>query len=1068
VKISDSAIQHRATVIVLILAIVLFGVYSYVTLPRESFPDITIPYLSVVTAYTSGSPSPVDVEQQTTNVLEKEFKSIEGIKKMTSTSVEGMSIVSLEFEPNVDVEEAKQDVKDKIDQAQADLPEEADEPTVMEINVSEFPIMIIHLSGDIGLQALKKIGEDLEEEIEKVTGVLNAEVVGGQEEVIRVEPDLLRLNAYKLNLLQMERMLQEEHVNVTGGSVKIGPARYLLRVPRQFKEPKDFQRLPLAVINGKPIYLSDLAEVKQGFRDATTHSRLDGKPSVAILVRKRSGENIIRINRHVKKILAEARAQLPEGVTIAITDDQSKNINMMVTDLENNIASGMILVVIVLLLAMGLRNSLFVAVAIPLSMLMAFTVLQLLGLTLNMIVLFSLILALGMLVDNAIVIVENIYRHRQEGLGRITAAKVGTAEVAWPVITSTITTLCAFSPLLFWPGIMGEFMSFLPKTVIVVLSASLIVAMVINPVLCSIFMKVKSKPVAQKAPVDGSGIPPAPHGRFIARYERFLRFALRYRGIVIASAFALLIGTFVIYGALNHGTVLFPEIDPARANIDITLPEGSQLKTSDGITREIEGMLDGYDNLEHAIANVGTQGGSRGFGQGGSAPNLSQITLKFIDYDERQRMGKSSAETVEDIRRKLDGVVGADVEVQQEKGGPPVGAPISVEIHGEDFDELGKTAEEAKRLMFGVPGVEDIRDDFLEGQPELRILPYRDRVLLLGLTSDRIGQVLKGLFFGRKVDVIRTGNDEIDIRIRLPEADRLNSDTIRNLWIPGPKGPVPLSTAAETKYSSGVGAIRRKDQRRTVTVSANVAKGFQQPKVLKDVQRKLDEKLRLEEGQSVEYTGENEEQQKAKEFLSRAFVVALVLIALVLITQFNSVVLPIIILISIMLSLIGVLAGLLLTWTPFVIIMTGVGVISLAGVVVNNAIVLVDYTEQLRKRGLSPTEAVVRAGCVRLRPVLLTAITTILGLLPMATGVSINFVEGRIDIGTESSQWWGSMAVAVIFGLAVATVLTLVVVPTLYSLLTGLRQKLAWALPQPDPADAEANALQSSPPSDIV
>jgi len=707
----------------------------------------------------------------------------------------------------------------------------------------------------------------------------------------------------------------------------------------------------------------------------------------------------------------------------------SRDVRLMVSDLENNILSGLILVLTVIFVFIGGRSALFVALAIPYSMLMTFMCLKAGQITLNMVVLFSLILALGMLVDNGIVIVENIYRHMQQGVSRRKAAMAATNEVAWPVITSTLTTVGAFFPMLFWPGIMGEFMQFLPLTLIFALTSSLFVAMVINPVLSARYQTVNTKD-------DGGSNLERLH--LVKRwYLEVLRWGLRHRGTVVAVGFGLLLGAVVSFGLFGKGVEFFPDVEPRRAYIYVKAPEGTNLDASDSLVSRIEDIVSGYEDIRYVISNIGSVGGDP-FSQGGTGTHISRVIIDFKDYHDRSQ---PSSDIVNEIRRKvLASIKGAQVQVEKEKEGPPTGAPVNIEIRGDDLDVLGDLTTRVRKAIESIPGLVDVKDNFVSGKPEFKVRVDKEKAALLGLDTFTIAYTVKAAINGVKVGVFREGEDEYDIVARLPERDRQSVESLRRITISGPQGePIPLTSVADISLSSGVGAIMRLDQRRVVTVSGDVS-GRLANEVIRDIDTKLNQ-WNWPRGYSYTFTGEQEEQDKAKSFLTKAFVAALFIIFVILITQFNSFTVPFIILTSVVLSLIGVFTGLLVTGMAFGIIMTGVGVISLAGVVVNNTIVLIDYYQQLRARGVPYYEALEQTGLTRFRPVMLTAITTILGLIPMATGVSFDFRKSAFSIGGESSEWWGPMAVAVIFGLGIATLLTLVVVPVLVSTVEGIRTR---------------------------
>ena len=1012
---TNAAISRRSTVFFLMIVIFIVGLFSYVTLPRESNPDITIPMILVQTTYEGAASE--DVENLITIPLERKLKSLKDVKEISSVSAEGASMVTVEYMPDVDIDDAMQKVRDKVDQAKGDLPGDLeDDPIIFEINLSEFPIMKVAISGDLGERVLKQIAEEFEDRFEEIPGVLEVDVTGVREREIRVEFDPDRMAAYKLSFTEILSLVQRENVNVPGGSIDLGRGKYMLRVPGEFTDPSEIDNLVLVARDGRPIYLKDVATIRDTFEDAKDHSRMNGHSSVTLSIKKRTGENIIEVSDQVFAILAAAKPLLPHGVQYTVTLNESKDIKRMVSELENNILTALILVLTTLFLFLGVRSSLIVALAIPFSFFISFIILMAMGITLNMVVLFSLILALGMLVDNAIVIVENIYRHLEEGKGSVEAARIAAAEVGWPIIASTITTLCAFGPMLFWPDIMGEFMSYLPRTLIIVLSASLFVALVFNPVVASATLKAGCKR-SNKAKKD--------YTLLIRAYRVILQYALNHRALVVFIAIFMLIGTMVAYFGSGPEVELFPETDPNRSFIQIEAPQGTNLETTNGLALEVESIISGEADLKFVTGEVGMASDF-----GGGEARKSTVSVEFVERDDRQ---ESSAVVVDRIRDMLGQITGADIKVEKERMGPPVGAPVEIEFIGADVEVLSGLVENAKRLIADVPGLVDVKDDLSRAKPEIAFHVDREKATLLGLSTIEISNTIKAAVNGWRIGDYREGEDDYGIIARLPEKNRQTIAQIENLLIPTAKGdPVPLSSVATLEIGSGYGSIRHLDQKRLIRISANTA-GRSSIEVLKDVQARLD-RIELPAGYSIDYAGDQEEQQRSSAFLSKAFVVAIFLIFLVLLTQFNSLAQSMIVISSVVLSLMGVFLGLMITGMPFGIIMTGIGVISLAGVVVNNAIVLIDYINLLRKDGMELYDALVTAGTVRFRPVMLTAITTILGLTPMAVGISFDFRSLTLQVGGEMAVWWGPMAVAVIFGLAVATLLTLIVVPVLYSI----------------------------------
>ncbi|MCP4630276.1 MAG: efflux RND transporter permease subunit [bacterium] len=1026
---NQAALKRQVTVMALLVIIVIAGVYCYATLPRESFPDITIPYVFVTTNYEGVAPE--DMEQLITIPIERKLKGIDNVEEIRSTSAEGMSTVAIKFLPKVDLDDAVQKVRDKVDQAKNDLPADlADDPVIQEVNFSDMPVIRVVLSGPLSLRRLQNLAEDLQDEIESITGVLEARISGGLEREIHVEFDMDRVGAYNVPFSSIINSVTRGNVNMPGGSMDIGEAKYLVRVPEDFKHPSEIFSIVAFVRDGKPVYLRDVAFIRDAFKDPLTRSRINREKSVTIAVSKRSGENIVRVTDEVKRIVQQMRPQLPKTLKIDLTADMSQDVRLMVADLENNIISGLILVLCVILLFIGGQSAIFVALSIPYSMFITFALLTGFDVTLNMVVLFSLILALGMLVDNGIVIVENIYRHMQQGKTRQEAARIGADQVAWPVITSTLTTLGAFSPMLFWPGIMGQFMGYLPLTLIMALSASLFVALVINPVLSVRYQKVKiAKPRQKKNPKE-------PLVKRI--YLIILKWCLHHRWVVMLFSLVMLIASITAFNLFGKGTEFFPQTEPKRAYVNIKAPEGTNLDTSDKLVAQAEKIVSEYEDIRYVISNIGAMGGDP-FSQGGTGTHINRVVLDFKDFHDRSR---SSSEIVDEVRQKtLATIKGAEVQVEKEEEGPPTGMPISIEISGEDILMLGELAGKVRKLIRNIPGLVDLKDNFVKGKPEIRVHVDKEKAALLGLDTYTIAYTVKAAINGVKAGVYREGKNEYDIIARLPERDRRSIESLKRITVSGPRGePIPLTTLAEVELGSGIGAIMRLDQKRVVTITGDVS-GRLANDIIKDIGARLQQNMKWPRGYTYRFSGEQEEQAKAQAFLGKAFFAAIAIILLILLTQFNSFITPFIILTSVILSLVGVFIGLLVTGTAFGIIMTGIGVISLAGVVVNNAIVLIDYYNQLMERGLNSFEALMRAGTVRFRPVMLTAITTILGLLPMATGISFDFRKMAFDIGGESSQWWGPMAVAVTFGLGFATLLTLIVVPVLCSLVNSVKNR---------------------------
>ncbi|MFO8111995.1 MAG: efflux RND transporter permease subunit [Desulfosalsimonadaceae bacterium] len=1073
--VSNTAVKNRVSVMVLAAIILVLGVYCYNRIPREAEPDITIPYVFISTPYAGVSSA--DIETAITIPIEKKLKGLDRVKSIKSVSAEGVSNINIEFVPGTDIDAVLQKVRDKVDEAKRDLPGDLeDDPSVFEVNLSELPIIVYSLSGTGGMRILKKIADDLKDDIEAIPGVLEAVVAGGRDREILIEVDPDKMAYYRIPITAFQQVVTGENVNTSGGAITLGDGRYQLRVPGEFTNPDEIFELVVGNFGGRPVYLKDMARVVDGFKDEESRSRLDGREAVNLSVKKRSGENIIEIVDAIDRLIEQRRSYWPADTEVIKLMNKAEDIRLMVNDLENNILTGLVLVVAVILFSMGARNATLVGLAIPFSMLLSFIAIYALGITFNVVVLFSLVLALGMLVDNAIVIVENIYRYMDQGVPRVEAAMRATSEVAYPVIASTLTTLSAFFPLIFWPGVMGEFMKYLPITLIITLSSSLFVAMVINPALAAFFMKVKPNGGAPGIEASADAIqaagerPIAIEGRVLLAYRYLLAYGLRHRLMVVASSFLLLIILMQIWQlviGLEKPVEFFPSTDPGSAYVNVDPPEGADLDYIDRVIRNIELAVTGacsaeeinggncpmgaYEaayrlqahvmrggetvmgpsdigNIEHIYATAKKKAGSSLF----SEYSDNRLGIEFVDFEHRR---SPSADDIERIRERVRHIPGADITVADQQGGPPTGAPVNIEISGDDFRILGAIGREIREIVSKIPHVKDVRDDHMDALPSVRVDIDRQKAALFGLTTSAIGFALKTAYNGLNVSTYREEGDDYDITVKFTEDDRRVADVLRKIMIPTPAGQlVPLTTLADIRYAGTIGDINRINHQRVVTVKADVDETKIPGAVAKRQAEALLKDFTLPPGYDILFTGEHEHEQESKDFLRRALMVALFLIFLVLVTQFNSISQPIIIMVSVVLSLGGVYLGLAVMRFPFGIIMTGVGVISLAGVVVNNAIVLIDYTNKLRARGMPLQDAIISAGATRLRPVILTAITTTLGLVPMVTGISVDFRNLKIAFVSETSQYWQSLSVVVIFGLMLATILTLLVVPTLYSL----------------------------------
>jgi CzcA family heavy metal efflux pump len=1043
VRLGEFAVKNRATVFFGIVAVAIAGLSAYSSLPRESFPDISIPNILVYTLWPGAAPA--DVERQITDELERELQGLEGIKQVTSTSTESVSLVNVEFVSGTDLDFALQKVRDRVDLARSEFPEDAEEPILRELNLQDWPILQVHLYGDVGPVELRRLAQGLQDEIEAIPGVLRATLVGGVQREVKVDVDPERLRLHGVSLDDVIDTIRDENVSIPGGELRLSARTLALRVPGEIAEPREVEGFVIKAVDGRQIQVRDVAAVSYGFADRMSYSRIDGRDSVSLSVQKRSGANIIAVTDLIKAEVERRRGAWPAGVEVVLLADQSKDIRIMVADLENNILTGVVLVVLVLFVTMGLRNALFVGAAIPLSMLLTFVVVQLSGMTLNMMVLFSLVLAVGMLVDNSIVVVDNIYRHLQEGKSAVEAAQVGTREVGGAVLNSTLTTIGAFVPLFFWPGIVGDFMSILPIAVCISLACSLLVAFTSNPTFAAQFMRRGGK---QAVVVSDTGEVAAASGwggRILVNYKRRLDWALDHRALVLGGVLALFVLVIVAFGMFNAGVEFFPETEPRQIWASVEMPPGTRLEHTDSVVQELERRLRDLPdvNVLAAAAGAGASGDefSGGRSEGGD-PTRGRVVLDLLDLEDRRQ---SSFTTLEEARARVKGIPGAVINVERPAEGPPVGDPVSIELAGDDFAVLGAIAERIQREIADVPGLATLDSDFDLARPEVRVRVDREQAARLGLTTTKIANTVRTAVHGTEASQFREGEDEWDITVRFaPEARASLADLSRLNVVNEDGDQVPLDTVAAVETGSALPSIQHKDRRRVVTIAGKVTSPEQAQPVRVEAQRRIEAVPDLlPRGYTMRFAGQSQDEDEAKAFLSKAFMYALILVLLLIVGQFNSYAVPFIIMTSVLMSMIGVLLGLLFTGTPFGIIMTGLGVISLAGVVVNNSIVLLDYAEQLRERGFPRRLLILVTGMRRMRPVLLTAITTILGLVPTVVGWGFDFRHFRFVSGGESSQWWRPMGVAVMAGLAFATFLTLVLVPVLYDLLLDVRERSA-------------------------
>ena len=1116
-KLTTFSINNTTSVFLLAILIIVMGVGAYISMPRESFPEIVQPTIYVGTTYPGNSPK--DIENLVTRPLEKKITTIPGIKSLKSTSIQDYSTIIVEFNLDKNVKDALQEVKDKVDKAKKDLPnDDLLETDVFELDFSDIPVMYVNLYGEFGNEELRKYAEYLEEKMEKFPEVSEVEIQGLIEQEVNIDLDPLKMEYLQVTFRDIEDAMNQENMTMSGGDLLSDGFRRNVRIAGEFTDVSEMEGIIVKREGGSIVYLRDIANVSFGFKERDSYARMNGQPSVTLAIKKQSGENIVNAATKVKEVVDYAiNKKFPKDLKVNITGDQSKQTFEMVASLENNIISGVILVTLVLFFFLGLRSALFVGVAIPMSMLMGIVILAVSGITLNMMVLFSLILALGMLVDNGIVTIENIYRLRSEGMSLKDASKYGAGEIAWPIISSTATTVAAFAPLLFWKDLMGEFMKYLPLTLIITLSSSLFVALVVNPALTAKYLKTDED---EKAPTKttwkfwvfcgvslvvgvifmvngrtktlygqtaiGTGLTTlailAPLYRFVLKamadyvmnvflvklenaYGRFLGFFLKGMRPVILffSILILMVATQMWYFGSDPKVEFFPETDPRYLNVFIEMPIGTDIEDTDAMTKKVEAVVfdalkDDMDIVEAVLSQVGK--GTADPMEGvdlGSNPHKARLNISFLEY--QYRKGKSTWEIMEHIREKVREVPGAIITVDKDPTGPPVGYPINIEVSGEEYDQLIAVADKLKQQLedLQVPGVEGLKIDLETGKPELNVYVDRENVRRYGISTAQVASEIRSALFGKEISKFKQGEDDYPIVVRYnPEARYDLSRILENkITYQNPSNgrfyQVPISAVASVEYASSFGSIKRLDMDRVITIYSNVLEGYNATEIVGQYKEYLSA-ISLPDGFTVKITGEQQEQEESSEFLMFAFIIALFLVFLIIVAQFNSVSSPFIIMFSVLFSTIGVFGGLATFNMPFVVMMTGIGIISLAGVVVNNAIVLIDYAKLLmsnRKAELDlPEDAnlsgnelrqiLVNTGKTRLRPVLLTAITTVLGLIPLAIGLNIDFIglftkhDPNFYIGGDNVAFWGPMSWTIIFGLTFATFLTLVVLPTMF------------------------------------
>ncbi|MBO9439369.1 efflux RND transporter permease subunit [Sulfitobacter sp. KE29] len=1035
----DAAFSRARVVILSLVMILAVGAYAYVGIPKESSPEIPIPTLYVSTSLEGISPE--DSERLLVEPLETELSAITGLKQITSNGAEGHASVQLEFEPGFDSDEALDKVREGVDRAKSDLPEDATDPVVTEINTALFPILTAILSGPVPERTLNSISEELKDAIEGLSGVLEVDVGGERTELLEVLIDPTVFETYNISFEELISQINRNNRLIAAGAIESGAGRLVLKVPGLIENVEDVMSLPIKVRGDTVVTFADVATIRRTFKDPTGFARIDGQPALALEIKKRSGANIIETVAAVRELIDEMRAEWPDSITVKYTQDESEQVQDMLSDLEANVIAAVILVMIVIVWALGVRSALLVGLAIPGAFLAGVTALWVMGYTMNLVVLFSLILVVGMLVDGAIVTTELADRRLQEGHSPRAAYAHAAKRMAWPIIASTATTLSVFFPLLFWTGTVGEFMKFLPITVILTLTASLFMALVFIPVVGGIIGKRPPQSAKDKATLHAAeqGDPRDLKG-FTGGYVKLLQFAILRPWMTLILAISMLMGGFTAYAQFGNGITFFPDVEPDFAQVQVRARDNFSIYEQDALVRQVEQRLFAYDEIASVYARTGSSNRD-------SADLIGTIQVEFTEWDER----RPAAIIGEEIRTEMAAIPGIDVQVQTASNGPSAGKPVNLRIEAHDPQVQQQVVDQIREKMADIGGFTDVTDSRPLPGVEWRIAVNRSEAARFGADISTLGQAVQLLTRGITVADYRPDDAEgsIDINVRFPSDER-TLEELQSLRVPTSAGLVPISNFVTFEPSPRTGTITRVDQERVVTIEANVAPGVlvnDQTVALRSAIDAMD----LPPGVEASFAGEAEDQQESMIFLVGAFITAIFLMFVILVIQFNSFYQAFVVMSAIVFSIAGVLFGLLITGRPFGVVMGGIGVIALAGIVVNNNIVLIDTYNDLKKLGLSPLEAALRTGAQRLRPVVLTSVTTALGLMPMVIGLNINFFTREIVYGAPSTQWWTELSSAIAGGLVVATVLTLVVTPAMLMLGEKKAKRAKPTPPEPEP-----------------
>lgn len=1008
----SAAMDRSRTTFLILVFLLVTGTVSFFSIPKEAQPDVAIPIIYVSIPYEGIAPD--DAVRLLVRPMEKELKSIEGIKEMRAVGAEGHASITLEFDAGFDSQKALQDVREKVDIAKSKLPLDAEEPEIHEVNVALFPVLNIALAGAIGERELLNIARDLKDDIEGLSGVLEVSIGGDREELmdILVEPRLLE--SYELDFIQVINAISNNNQLVAAGAVDTGNGRQVLKVPGVVETVDDLLGMPIKSESGTVVTLDDVADIRNTFKDPESFARVNGGKAMVLEVKKKVGANIINTIEQIQDLVLERQSQWPPGLQYQLILDQSKQIKNMLRDLLNNVLSGIVLVMVIVLAVMGVRPSFLVGLAIPGSFLAGILVLDTLGYTLNIVVLFSLILVVGMLVDGAIVVIELADRRLKQGLGVKEAFRYAAARMAWPVISATATTLVVFMPLMFWPGVVGQFMKYLPTTVLICLTASLLMALIFMPVLGAIITKRSQSPIEV---LDEYAIP---KGRFNRGYRRSLSLLLKHPGKTLAISLTVLIVTYFAYGKFGHGVEFFPSVEPEQVLVRLHARGDLSIHEKDALLQQVEQRLLDMPGLESIYA--------RSFNDGGNERGedvVGEIQFQLLDWEERE----PAAELLNEMAARTEDIAGIQLEFRKAEDGPVQGKAIQLQVSGYSHEQLYPVVQDIRALMAEIDGFTAIEDNRPLPGIEWRLKVNREEAARYGADIALVGNAVQLITAGIKVSDYRpdTADEEVDIRVRFPD-DKRHLDQLMQLQLRTNYGMVSLANFVDLEPAQKTGTLHRVDSRQVLTIQAEAEEGVLVNDLVVALQAEL-EKLNLPKGVRLSFKGEDEQQRETGAFLANAFVLAIFLMALILITQFNSIYQAALVLSAIVLSTAGVLVGLLITGQAFGIVMVGLGIIALAGIVVNNNIVLIDCYNELREKGYPPLKAALDTGSLRLRPVLLTAVTTILGLMPMVLSMNIDFLNRSISFGAPSTQWWTQLASAIVGGLSFATLLTLFLTP---------------------------------------